>query len=332
RPQKVWTRGSGGRTPASGRHRMYPWSVMRRPGKHGRALCSRHRASMRRSSCITPKPGRNRNPAKMSQASSWSTECCRPSSCSSSASQRARSKAPFQPLLGEPRIRSRLLKIVPARPLLVCFGSRSGEYNTDLLACRFQCLYRGVWLDRDDAFPGPSGHARAAFVLQAQVEFQWPGLLIRGVGADTGDLEEAQRVHPRDQTDGDGRSGFGRIDHPDDCLERREGVEFAFAPSEDISGPAPAMEAGIGLETHQLIGAHFEREIIDLKQLPRCCTARQDTHERDMRRLSSRRLYALHFQKHRAGRPRFDVPLSVMEKSTESRGPACYGQGRLLVF
>ena len=108
-------------------------------------------------------------------------------------------------------------------------------------------------------------------------------------------------------------------------------MEFAFAPSEDISGPAPAMEAGIGLETHQLIGAHFERKISDLKQLPRCCTARQDTHERDMRRLSSRRL-SLQFQKHRAGGPRFDVPLSVVEKSTELRGPARYCQGRLLVF
>jgi hypothetical protein len=51
-----------------------------------------------------------------------------------------------------------------------------------------------------------------------------------------------------------------------------------------------------------------------------------------MRRLSSRRLYPLDFQKHRVGGPRFDVSPSLMEKSTESRSPARYGEGRFLVL
>jgi MFS family permease len=74
--------------------------LMRRPGKHGPASCSRHRASMRRSSRTTPKPGRSRKPATMSQASSRSTESRRPSSRSCSAGQRARSKASFHPAPG----------------------------------------------------------------------------------------------------------------------------------------------------------------------------------------------------------------------------------------
>ena len=50
----------------------------------------------------------------MSQASSWSTESRLLSSRSSRAAQRARNRGPFHPLLGEPRMGSRLLRIVPA--------------------------------------------------------------------------------------------------------------------------------------------------------------------------------------------------------------------------
>src|SRR5215471_16438283 len=109
-------------------------------------------------------------------------------------------------------------------------------------------------------------------------------------------------------------------------------MKLAFAPSDDISGPAPSMGAGIGPEAHELIGAHFKCNISDFKQLPRRCTARQHTQERDMRRLSRRRLYPLHFKKHRMGGACFDVPPSLVERSTESRGPVCYCQGRFLVL
>src|SRR5215208_572340 len=44
--------------PATRRKRMYSWLLMRRPGKHGPPSCTRHRASIRRSSRTTPNPGR----------------------------------------------------------------------------------------------------------------------------------------------------------------------------------------------------------------------------------------------------------------------------------
>jgi hypothetical protein len=106
-------------------------------------------------------------------------------------------------------------------------------------------------------------------------------------------------------------------------------MEIAFAPRKDVSGPAPAVAArGIGLEAHQLIGAQFKRKISNLKQLRRRRTTRKDTHERGMRRLAIRRRYPLHFQKDRTGGPRCDVSRLVVEKGTESRGSARYGQGR----
>jgi hypothetical protein len=125
--------------------------------------------------------------------------------------------------------------------------------------------------------------------LVVHVEFQWPDLLARGVHADAGDLEQAQRIYPRDQTDWHGptRSGVGWLGRPDDCLERRQRVEIAFAPRKDVSGPALAVAArGIGPEAHQLIGAHFKRKISDLKQLLRRCAGRKDAHERGMHHLT----------------------------------------------
>ena len=137
----------------------------------------------------------------MSQASSWSTESRLPSMRPSSAGQRARSRGPFHPLLGEPRMRSRLLRIVPADTLsFFTLTGRLGEHDPDLLACRLQRVRRGVRLNLDGGFAGRSrsGRARATLVVQAHVEFQCPGLLAAGRGVDTGDLEQAQRIHPRD--------------------------------------------------------------------------------------------------------------------------------------
>ena len=110
-------------------------------------------------------------------------------------------------------------------------------------------------------------------------------------------------------------------------------MKIAFPPRKDVSGPAPAMAArGIGLEAHQLIGAHFKRKISDLKQLRRALH-REEAHTRE-REAPPRQPspVSLHFQKDRTGGPRFDVPRLVVEKGTESRGSARYGQGWLLVL
>ena len=98
-------------------------------------------------------------------------------------------------------MRSRLLRIVPAVSLaLFTLAARLGKRDSDLLACRFQRVRCGVRLNLNGGFAGPSraGYARATLVVQAHVEFQWPGLLAAGRGADAGDLEQAQRIHPRD--------------------------------------------------------------------------------------------------------------------------------------
>ena len=100
--------------PATRRKRMYSWLLIRRPGRSGQPSCTRHRASIRRSSRTTPKPGRSRKPAMMSHASSWSAERRLSSRRSSSAGQRARSRGPFDSPLADARMRSKPLRIVAA--------------------------------------------------------------------------------------------------------------------------------------------------------------------------------------------------------------------------
>ena len=91
-------------------------------------------------------------------------------------------------------------------------------------------------------------------------------------------------------------------------------MKIIFAPRKNISRPAPAEpDRGMGLEAHQLIGAHFKPKISDLKKLRRRCTLRKDTHESGMRRLAIRRGYPLNFQKNRMSDSRFDVPRLVVE-------------------
>ena len=104
-------------------------------------------------------------------------------------------------------------------------------------------------------------------------------------------------------------------------------------PCKDLSSLAPLVAVrGIGPEAHRLIGAHFEREIGDLKPLGRRRITGKDTHERAMRRRAIPRRCPLHFQKNRVGGPRCDVTPVVVEKGTESRGSARDGQGRLVVL
>ena len=80
------------------------------------------------------------------------------------------------------------------------------------------------------------------------------------------------------------------------------------------------------------MSADSKPKISDLKKLRRRCTLRKNTHERGRRGFSIRRGYSLHFEKDRMRGPSGDLSRMLVEKSTESRGPACYGQGRLLVF
>ena len=63
------------RPPATRLHRMYSCSLVRLPGKRNPSPRVRHRASMRSSSIGTPNPGRSRNPAKISHASSRWFRC-----------------------------------------------------------------------------------------------------------------------------------------------------------------------------------------------------------------------------------------------------------------
>src|SRR5215470_13735400 len=127
-----------------------------------------------------------------------------------------------------------------------------------------------------------------------------------------------------------GVSGFGR---PDDCLERRQRVEITFLPRKDVSSLAHLVAVrGIGPKAHWLIGAHFKREIGDLKPLGRRRIAGKDTHEREMRRRAIPRRCPLHFQKNRMGGPRCDVTPLVVEKGSESRSSARHGQGWLVVL
>src|SRR5262249_5640891 len=73
---------------------------------------------------------------------------------------------------------------------LFTLGARLGERDSDLLACNFQRLRCGVWFNLNGGFAGLSraGYALAALIVQAHVEFQRPGLLAAGRGADAGDL------------------------------------------------------------------------------------------------------------------------------------------------
>src|SRR5215472_9019892 len=80
------------------------------------------------------------------------------------------------------------------------------------------------------------------------------------------------------------------------------------------------------------MGAHFKREISDLKSLARRRIAGKDTQERGMRRRGICRRCGLHFQKNRMGGPRGDVTRLMVEKGTESRSSARYSEGRLVVL
>jgi len=170
---------------------------------------------------------------------------CRPAAPRAQA-KRGAGRGPFHSLLADTRMRSNTLEDRGSSNLvLLAVIGRLGEHDPDLPACRLPARprKRSVQSERLLPAPAPRRRSRDSLDVLAHVEFQRPGLLDGGVGADARDLEQPQCVHPRRQTDWQHPARFRTRIAQRPTMVWRAGarVKIRFGPGNDVSDPADAL-------------------------------------------------------------------------------------------